>query len=168
MLPPGSDKLLTKPLPIGSDTAANKIGIVRVSCCKAAVAGSNSSNSSGLSAVNSFANTLTRSRSPAAHRGCILKVTTLYPAERIEALAKCYVPDFCLRIILSEKTQNPEAVKAIPLLGMEDGGPNRRSAHYNRDELAPSHRLLQKGPTVLFSTLATKGIERDSGRLLSH
>jgi GGDEF domain-containing protein len=38
-------------------------------------------------------------------------------------------------------------------------GPNRRSARYNRDELAPSHRLLQKGPTALFSTLATKGIE---------
>src|SRR4029077_17867861 len=61
-----------------------------------------------------------------------------------------------------------QAGKAIPLLGMEDDGPNRRSARYNRDELTPSHRLLQKGPTALFSTLATKGIEHDSGRLLSH
>jgi hypothetical protein len=30
--------------------------------------------------------------------GLNFKVATLYPAERIEALAKCYVPDFALRI----------------------------------------------------------------------
>ena len=58
-------------------------------------------------------------------------------------------------------------MKAIPLLGMEDDGPNHRSARDNRDELAPSHRLLQKGPTALFSTLATKGVERYYSRIWS-
>jgi hypothetical protein len=38
MLPPGFAKLVTNPLPIGSD-AANTIGIVLVSPCSAAVAG---------------------------------------------------------------------------------------------------------------------------------
>src|ERR1700733_3838410 len=80
--------------------------------------------------------------------GLNLKVATLYPAERTESLAECYVKDFALRIILCEKTQNPEAVKAIRLLGMGDDGPNCRSARDNRDELALSHRLLQKGPTA--------------------
>jgi hypothetical protein len=81
--------------------------------------------------------------------GLNLKVATLYPAERIETFAKCYVIDFALRIILCEKAQNPEAMKAISLLGMEGDRPNHRSARDNRDELAPSHRLLQKGPTAL-------------------
>ena len=31
MLPPGRDKFATKPLPTGSDTVTNTIGIVRVS-----------------------------------------------------------------------------------------------------------------------------------------
>src|SRR5262245_60776783 len=33
-LPPGRAKLSTKPLPTGSETSVNTIGIVRVACCK--------------------------------------------------------------------------------------------------------------------------------------
>src|SRR5262249_219628 len=36
-LPPGSAKLATKPLPTGSETLTNTIGIVRVCCSSAAV-----------------------------------------------------------------------------------------------------------------------------------
>ena len=39
MLPPGWAKLAAKPLPIGSDTTANTIGIVRVSRASALVTG---------------------------------------------------------------------------------------------------------------------------------
>src|SRR5437868_5501353 len=39
MLPPGRAMLATNPLPIGSDTATNTIGIVRVACINAAVTG---------------------------------------------------------------------------------------------------------------------------------
>src|SRR5215469_13762286 len=39
MLPPGCARLETNPLPTGSDTHANTVGIVRVSACNAAVAG---------------------------------------------------------------------------------------------------------------------------------
>src|SRR4051794_7527732 len=38
-LPPGRAKLATKPLPIGSDTVAKRIGMVRVCCSKIAVSG---------------------------------------------------------------------------------------------------------------------------------
>ena len=39
MLPPGCATLAAKPLPTGSDTTANTIGIVRVSLARASVTG---------------------------------------------------------------------------------------------------------------------------------
>jgi hypothetical protein len=39
VLPPGLARLATKPLPTGSSTLANTIGIVRVACNNAAKAG---------------------------------------------------------------------------------------------------------------------------------
>src|SRR5215510_9357262 len=55
-LPPGSGKLATKPLPTGSETLTNTIGIVRVCCSSAAVVGVISENRrSGCSSTSSFA-----------------------------------------------------------------------------------------------------------------
>ena len=55
-LPPGSGKLATKPLPTGSETLTNTIGIVRVCCSSAAVVGVISeSRRSGCSSTSSFA-----------------------------------------------------------------------------------------------------------------
>ena len=49
MLPPGFAKLAANPLPTGSETAANTIGIVCVAACIAAVAGVViATNTSGL------------------------------------------------------------------------------------------------------------------------
>src|SRR6266446_8178399 len=57
MLPPGRERLATKPSPTGSDTIANTIGIVCVSRCNAAVTGvPNARITSGLRPTNSFAN----------------------------------------------------------------------------------------------------------------
>src|SRR5262249_1855656 len=58
-LPPGSGKLATKPLPTGSETLTNTIGIVRVCCSSAAVVGVISERRrSGCSSTSSFADRL--------------------------------------------------------------------------------------------------------------
>src|SRR6516164_1737347 len=55
-LPPGRGKLATKPLPIGSATIPKMIGMVRVSCSSAAVAGVLCERMrSGCNATSSFA-----------------------------------------------------------------------------------------------------------------
>ena len=56
-LPPGSEKLATKPLPTGSETLTNTIGIWLVCCRSAAVVGViPERRRSGCSATSSFAN----------------------------------------------------------------------------------------------------------------
>jgi hypothetical protein len=69
MLPLGLAKLATKPLPTGSDTTANTIGIMRVCCWRAAVAGVlTESSTSGSSRTSSLANSCMRSTLPAPQR----------------------------------------------------------------------------------------------------
>src|ERR1700730_7926375 len=59
MLPPGCAKLALKPLPIGSDTTANTIGIVRVSRVSAPVTDVVTPKiASGRRSTSSFANVL--------------------------------------------------------------------------------------------------------------
>ena len=56
MLPPGRAKLATKPVPTGSDTAANTIGMTAVACFAARVGGVASvTMTSTLSRTNSAA-----------------------------------------------------------------------------------------------------------------
>jgi len=58
VLPPGRAMLATKWLPTGSDTPTNTIGMVRVSCSSAAVAGVElPTSTSGCKATSSLANT---------------------------------------------------------------------------------------------------------------
>jgi hypothetical protein len=66
MLPPGCARLETNPLPTGSDTHANTIGIARVSACNAAVAGVLMvTSASRFSWTSSLANRRMRSTLPA-------------------------------------------------------------------------------------------------------
>ena len=66
MLPPGFAKLAANPLPTGSETAANTIGIVRVAACNAAVAGVViATNTSAFRPTSSFATSCIRSTLPA-------------------------------------------------------------------------------------------------------
>src|SRR6266436_484340 len=75
MLPPGRERLATKPSPTGSDTIANTIGIVCVSRCNAAVTGvPNARITSGLRPTNSFANNRIRSTSSPAQRTSIRRL----------------------------------------------------------------------------------------------
>jgi hypothetical protein len=67
MLPPGRAILATNPLPIGSDTATNTIGMVCVACISAAVTGVLWPRMQpGLSSTNSFASASIRAESPSA------------------------------------------------------------------------------------------------------
>ena len=68
-LPPGRAMLATKPLPIGSDTPTNTVGIVRVSRRSAAVAGVElPTRRSGLDATSSLAKRCAWSGSAGAKR----------------------------------------------------------------------------------------------------
>ena len=68
-LPPGRDRLATKPSPTGSETTTNVIGIVRVSLKSAAVTGVVRARiTSGCSSTSSFAKVRIWPTSPAAHR----------------------------------------------------------------------------------------------------
>ena len=65
----GRDKLAMKPMPIGSETLTNTMGIVRVSRCSATMApGVCPRITSGCIATSSFANTGNGSARPAAKR----------------------------------------------------------------------------------------------------
>ena len=75
MLPPGRDRLETKPLPIGSETFTNTIGISRVSrCSTAATQVVAATITSSCSPTSSLANACTLSRSPAPQRCSIWMV----------------------------------------------------------------------------------------------
>ena len=67
---------MTKPLPMGSTTCAKTIGIVRVCCRSAVVAGVFWERmSSGRRETISFANVCNRAASPSAHRASIARLS---------------------------------------------------------------------------------------------
>src|ERR1700722_14385623 len=102
MLPPGCARLETKPLPIGSDTQANTIGIVRVSACNAAVAGVLMlTSASGFSWTSSPANKRMRSTLPAPQR-IDMNAATVDPSQLSEPLAESGIPSLGLGIGLGE------------------------------------------------------------------
>ena len=71
-LPPGRDRLATKPLPTGSETFAKMMGMVRVCCSINAVMGVFCVRMrSGCSPTSSFANRCIKSASAAAQRASI-------------------------------------------------------------------------------------------------
>ena len=75
MLPPGCARLEVKPLPIGSATTANTIGIVRVSRARAAVASVGTARiASGRRSTSSFASLLILSGSAAPQRSSIRRL----------------------------------------------------------------------------------------------
>ncbi len=85
ILPPGCAKFATKPLPIGSETVVNTIGMVRVSDLSTAVAGvERAKMTSGCSSTSSLANVRMRPASPAAQRQSIL---TLLPSVQRDRLS---------------------------------------------------------------------------------
>jgi hypothetical protein len=74
ILPSGLGRLAIKPLPTGSDTITNTIGIVFVSLWSAAVTAVPCERiTSGRDATNSFANICIRSTSPDVQRTSICK-----------------------------------------------------------------------------------------------
>ena len=139
ILPPGLAKLSTKPLPIRSDNG-RKQDRYRPRLALQSSGGKSSDSEQhirveryqllrkGLSAIQV-------ARRPSSLN---FKVATIHPTELAEALAKCNLPDFALRIILCEQTQDADAAKPIPLSGVEDNRPNRHDAAEQRNKLAPS------------------------------
>ena len=72
-----------------------------------------------------------------------LDIAVLGPAERLETLAKCNDTSQHFGIILIVWMQECDAPHALALLRPRPGRPRRRRAADERDELAPSHLLLQ-------------------------
>ena len=97
-LPPGCVKFATKPLPIGSDTPVNTMGIVRVSRARAPITGVVTPRiASGRRSTSSFANVLILSASPAVQRASIRRLRpSVHPsfvsAPRNTASQDCATP----------------------------------------------------------------------------
>jgi len=124
MLPPGCARLETNPLPTGSDTHANTIGIVRVSACNAAVAGVLMvTSASRFSWTSSLANRRMRSTLPAP---------SIHPSSK-SRLRKAASQAWASGSISASKLPDP-----LGLLCRSDQRPYDRCAARERNEFASS------------------------------
>ena len=125
--PPGRGKLATKPSPTGSETAANTIGIVRVSRWSAAVTGVEVARiTSGCRSTNSFANIRIRSTLPPAQR---TSIRMLRPSVQPNSASPCVNPEsnLCLRIVFVARHQHADPPHPVGLLRPRRERPRRRA-----------------------------------------
>ena len=107
-LPPGRDKLAAKPLPTGSATPTNTIGISPVSCCSARTAGVVcATRTSGFSASSSLADRRCASAST-PHRVCTVRSNFLSPPELPKFILECDDPGLCLRVALCKRHKHAD------------------------------------------------------------
>jgi hypothetical protein len=139
VLPPGRAMLAAKPLPTGSDTPTNTIGMVPVSRSSAAVAGVElPTSTSGCKAINSLAKTC--ALIGATRREAIVNTdaAALLPPVAIKCLPECGEASLYLRVVLGVTNEHPDSTGR--LLRMRRQRPRHRAAE-QRDELAPPHSI---------------------------
>jgi len=108
--PPGRGKLAMKPMPIGSETLKNTMGIVLVSRCRATVP-------PGVCHVGLQGNQLLREHrkliAPAGREAIVdMNIAALNPSAFCEALPKCRQALLGFRIVLGKSDQRTDAPKA--------------------------------------------------------
>src|SRR5262245_41474248 len=144
-LPPGRDRLPTKPAATGSTTLTNTIGIVRVACNSGGMpALPLDKMTSGASATSSPACLRMRSASPVPQRVSIRKVAVIGPAQLLQPLHERCKMRLRFRIRIGLVHERADAPNAVRPLGARCDRPSHRTTHENR-KLPPSHASLHLG-----------------------
>jgi hypothetical protein len=142
MLPPGRGRLATNPLPTGSETITNTIGMVLVSRCSAATTGVVlSHNQIGLKS-----NQFLRKRLHAIDIGgsktiVDLDIAPFHPSQCFKCGLERRQPPNELRVALGPAKQHADPAHSPTLLGGGGKRPSGGRAAEQRDELAPLHSL---------------------------
>ena len=116
-LPPGRDRLSTKPALTGSGTITNTIGTVRVTWSNGATLTLPIARmTSGASATNSVAYLRMSAALPARPAGVDVHVAAVSPAQLLQPLMECKVARLSVRILRSGARKHADAPHALWLL----------------------------------------------------
>ena len=137
-LPPGRDRLATKPSPTGSETTTNVIGIVRVSLRWCEQGSRRAAAQQALSRKFVFGRPR---RQPIDIR---MHVAASRPPELLEPFPECSDLGLRFRIALGERNQHTDASHALGLLCAGGERPRGSRTAEKRDELPSPHVPLDE------------------------
>ena len=165
MLLPGCGKLATKPLPIGSATSAKTMGMVRVCCSSAAVAGVLCERMrSGCSATSSFANRRIDSSSPGAAQRVSIRMLrpSVHPSFWSPSRNAATRP-----VLTGRSRQSPSArrcVAPIMLLCARSKRPRCRGTTNKANEIASPHCPSEAGGWIVAGQSGQAGSGQNRAR----
>src|SRR5215472_3342214 len=109
VLPPGPDRVSTKPSPTGSVTAANTIGKVWVTRCNAATLRVPLAKmTSGASATSSATYSRSRSTSSSPPAGFNPHIVTVAPSQLLQGVPECQEAGLTLWIVRGSVHEHPD------------------------------------------------------------
>ena len=139
-LPPGRERLAAKPLPIGSDTSANTIGIVLVWLANAPVTGVLAARiASGRRSISSFANVRILFHIAGGPAKIDLEIASFHPSQLSKRSSECGDQRAAKGIALRIRHQHADAASSAGRLCVCGEWASSYCADNSLNEIASSH-----------------------------